>query len=741
MDRYSLHIGLQGLLLTAALLCLKAVGAYGDYVGSDSCADCHRAEYSDWLGSHHQLAMAEASDDTVLADFNDTSFTYNGITSRFYKRDGRFYVTTDNADGELEEFEIRYTFGVYPLQQYLVDFPDGRKQVLSIIWDTRPAEQGGQRWYHLYPEHPSLAHGAAPQDPVDSDDPVHWTGTYFNWNGRCASCHSTDLHRGYQRADNRFSTTWAEISVGCEACHGRAERHLRWARDGAENGAHKGFAFSLADPGIWTAVEAVSGEGVHPTLKRSGALADRQKQVCASCHSRRAELGVADPRKDFDDSHMLRLLEAPLYYADGQIRDEVYVWGSFLQSRMHGEGVTCSNCHNPHSLKLKAEGNGVCTQCHSAEVFDDQSHHHHPVGSKGAQCANCHMPATTYMGVDARRDHSLRIPRPAQSARVGAPDVCTRCHDDQSSAWAQRAIEGWLEESGKTPGRHPFADAFHAADQGQADAALQLLSIAQNGELPAIVRGSAILRHGPWHDQQSLAVVQRLLQDPEPLVRRGAVASLESLPLDVRYRLLAPQLDDKSASVRVEMARMLAGVPLDRIPAEVADTLRGLYREYIAVGDFNADMPEQQSQVARFYTELGQFGAAESAYRQALKLAPRHPAVLLNFADFYRQTGRDDQALPLLERAVAVAPEAPNGHYALGLYHIRQQQTDAAVAALQKAAELAPTDPRYAYTYALALEQQGEIEAALRFLERWQAANGPQPQVDQVIQKLRNQTQ
>ncbi|GGO81645.1 hypothetical protein GCM10011348_21110 [Marinobacterium nitratireducens] len=741
MDRRAPHTGLPGLLLTAVLLCLQSLSANAAYVGSEACIDCHSSEYNDWLGSHHQQAMAVASDETVLADFNDTEFTYNGITSRFYKRDGRFFVTTENADGELEEFEIGYTFGVYPLQQYMIDFPDGRKQVLSIIWDTRSKEEGGQRWYHLYPEHQSLAHGEPPLDPVDSEDPLHWTGSYFNWNSRCASCHSTELERGYKPADNSYDTTWSEISVGCEACHGPAQRHLEWARNGGDSGAHSGFAMSLADPGIWAAIDAVAGVEKRPTLKRSGALADTQKRVCASCHSRRAELGFADPRKDFYDTHRLQLLESPLYYADGQVRDEVYVWGSFLQSKMHGEGVTCSNCHNPHSLKLKAEGNGVCTQCHSAEVFDSESHHHHPADSAGAQCANCHMPTTTYMGVDARRDHSLRIPRPQQEADVGAPDACTRCHEDRSPAWAQSAIEQWLEGSGKSLGRHPFADAFHAADQGQADVAPQLLKLAMDGSLPAIVRGSAIQRFGPWHNPQSVAEVHQLLRDPKPLVRLGAVASLQSLPLHVRYQLLAPRLDEEVASVRIEMARMLAGVPPDQVPAEQAQQLRALFREYVAAGDFNADMPEQQSQLGRFYADLGQFGAAETAYRQALKLAPKHQGVLLNFADFYRQTGRDDKALPLLQQAVEVAPGSANGHYALGLYHIRQKQTDAAVASLQKAAELAPSDARYAYTYALALEQQGEVAQALRYLERWQSEHGANPQVSQVIAKLRNQTQ
>ena len=81
--------------------------------------------------------MAEATESTVLADFNDTEFQYNDILSQFDTRDGNYYVTTENADGQLEEFQITHTFGWEPLQQYLVSFEDGRKQVLNLSWDAR----------------------------------------------------------------------------------------------------------------------------------------------------------------------------------------------------------------------------------------------------------------------------------------------------------------------------------------------------------------------------------------------------------------------------------------------------------------------------------------------------------------------------------------------------------------------------------------------------------------------------
>lgn len=707
------------------------------FVGSESCAGCHESEYADWRSSHHFSAMAEASNETVLGDFDDSSFTYNGITSRFYKKDGRFFVLTDNAEGELQEFEVSYTFGFYPLQQYLVDFPDGRKQVLGIIWDSRSAEEGGQRWYHLYPEHDTLNHGE-PSRAVDSDDPLHWTGTYFNWNSRCASCHSTDLQKGYDSERDRYDTTWAEISIGCESCHGPAEDHLARVRQQGEPhevAAYRGSAMSLQPRNVWAAIQGLADD--ETADKPAGEATNTAENVCAACHSRRSELEQTDPRNDYHDAYSLTLLEAPFYYADGQIRDEVYVWGSFLQSKMHGEGVTCSNCHNSHSLELRVEGNGLCVQCHTAQDFDTPRHHHHAPDSEGAQCVNCHMPATTYMGIDARRDHSLRIPRPEQSASIGAPNACNQCHQDQGAAWAQRSIEEWLAGSGDELGRHPFADAFYAADNGKPEAAPRLLEIATDDSMPAIARGSAILRHAPYHNQSSLKVLQQLLKDDEILVRLGALRSMETLPLNVRYHLLAPHLDETVMSLRIEIARLLSGIPLEQIEPDMANQLSGLYRDFHETADYNADMPDPQVVVGQFHASNQDYEAAEEAYKKTLTLAPQHEGALLNLADLYRQIGKDTEGKALLERAVEAAPESATSHYALGLYFIRQKRYDQAAIELKAAADLALSSPRYAYAYALALENLGEEEEAIAYLEEWKEREGPRPQIDKTLQRLK----
>ena len=336
------------------------------YVGAAACRSCHERQYMDWLGSHHEQAMQEATAATVLGNFHDTSFTQFGITSRFYTRQGKFFVNTHGADGRLADYEIKYTFGVRPLQQYLIEFPDGRLQALSIAWDTRPAEQGGQRWFHLYP-HEKIVHA----------DPLHWTKPSQNWNFMCAECHSTNLRRNYDPEHDRFATNWSDISVACEACHGPGSRHLSWAGAPPRGpDATRGLTTRFEHRAAWLPDPATGA------AQRSVPLhSDAELETCAVCHARSAQLleGYL-PGRPLLDTHRPALLTAGLYQADGQMEDEVYNYGSFLQSKMHAKGVTCSDCHDPHALKLRAAGNAVCTQCHSAKRYDTASHHHHEIG-------------------------------------------------------------------------------------------------------------------------------------------------------------------------------------------------------------------------------------------------------------------------------------------------------------------------------------------------------------------------
>jgi len=688
---------LPRLALAALLLCCSIANAF---IGSAACQGCHTEEHALWRGSHHDLAMRVPNNKTVLGNFNNASFTYNGIATRFFRRADKFIVNTEGEDGKLTDFEVAYVFGVYPLQQYLLPLSRGRLQALSIAWDARPAADGGQRWYHLYPD-----------DKIDYKDPLHWTGPYQNWNTSCAECHSTDLKKNYTATSKSFATEFAELNVGCEACHGPGEEHEKLAKAGKLQGAtNGGFPTALAQRGQWTF------PADEPIARRTTPLqSNAQIDSCGRCHSRRATLGDYHYGAPLLDTHRLSLPQWPLYYHDGQIRDEVYEYGSFVQSKMHQAGVVCSNCHDPHSLQLRAEGNGVCAQCHLPARYDTTQHHHHKEGSAGAHCANCHMPETTYMGVDARRDHSMRIPRPDLSIVMDTPNACNKCHQDKDAPWALEALRQWGVQFRDT-GNHQ-ARAFQGLAQGDSRAVPQLAQLVSDAQAAPIWRATAMEALGQVGGRDALQTATQLLYDDDPLLRASTVRALDFLPLPQRLQLLQPLLTDPVTTVRMEVAASLAGVPLDQVAPEQATQLRTLFDEYVRIHEQDADMPGVQLQLGIFYLTRGDEKASEATYREALALNPQLIPAYLNLADLLRAQAKDEEARQLLLKALSV--DANNGPtlHALGLLETRSGQTEAALNYLRQAAAVETEGTRHRFVYGIALHDLGKPAEAIAQLQ------------------------
>jgi predicted CXXCH cytochrome family protein len=670
------------------------------YAGNAQCAECHADAWQAWLGSHHDLAMQKANGQNVLGDFDDAETTHYGVTTTFSYRDGRFYVLTDGPDGKLQEYEVTHTFGIQPLQQYLVRFPKGHYQALPLAWDTRPAAAGGQRWFHIYAGR-HIAH----------TDELHWTKRSQNWNFMCAECHSTNLQRNYDLATDSYATTWSEIDVGCEACHGPGSRHIAWAAQDPPSGdASKGLTTTLHHPGRrW--VKAPNARVA--TLEHAGADG-HQLDVCATCHSRRRVIGEHDPGQGpLLDTHVPALVSEPLYQSDGQIEDEVYVYGSFVQSKMYRAGVICSDCHEPHSLALRAEDNGLCTRCHSQSVYDTSSHHHHPRDSTGSACVSCHMPSRLYMVVDARRDHSIRIPRPDLSVRLGVSNACNQCHAEQSTRWAAEALQGWYEPS---PGTH-YGETLYAGRNTEPGADRALARLAMDPEQAAIVRASALRLLAGYPSETTLGAAIQGLVDPEPLVRLGALDTLEILPPPHRYRFAAPLLADPVRAIRIRAARLLGGVPLAQIPESQRTVLSAAQQEYVAAELINAERPETHVNLGTFWGERGDFADATAAFETAMRLDPEYVPALVNYADIQRAQAKDEESAKTLREAVSIAPEDAAVHHALGLALIRLKDYSEASEHLEAAARLAPEDARYLYVFAIALHSSGQSERALLVLE------------------------
>ncbi|NNJ96288.1 MAG: tetratricopeptide repeat protein [Gammaproteobacteria bacterium] len=705
------------------IFCLtsNAASAGTEYIGRDACVECHAAQVKLWQGSHHALAMQHANDDTVLADFNNIEFTYAGISSRFYKKKEKFIVRTDGPDGKLRDYEIKYTFGVAPLQQYLVELDKGRLQALTVAWDTRDKKSGGQRWYHLYPD-----------EEITHTDELHWTRTNFNWNSMCAECHSTNLKKNYDSASDTFKTSWSEIDVSCEACHGPAAKHITWARKQTGWEAfnkNKGLPvlFDERRDVVWKK-NSKNGNAQRSIARTS----DKEIQVCAQCHSRRSVISADySPGRPFMDHYMPRLLDQGMYFADGQIQDEVYVYGSFLQSKMYQVGVTCSDCHEPHSLQLRHQGNGVCLQCHAAGKFDNEKHHFHKAGTEGAQCAECHMPARNYMVVDPRHDHSFRIPRPDLSVNLGTPNACNHCHTDKDAAWAAAQAKKWY---GRSPiGHQQFANALDAGRKGDTRAGRLLVEQVNKIDTPDIARASTIGLMPRYLDRSNLNVIQQGLTDENAMVRRASVGALEGLQPAMLVQLVFPLLDDPVRSVRIEAARVLAPVPVGELQGKQLSIYRKAADEYIASQTVNAERPEAQLNLANYYVASGKGRKAEAALKKAIELEEVFMPAYINLADIYRIQGKDAEAYGVLLEARQLAPDNADVRHALGLVLVRQNKSKQAVEELEAAARLAKDNARYVYVYAVALNSTGKPKEAIAQL---QIAHDRFPHNVEVLQAL-----
>lgn len=676
------------------------------FVGAQACASCHAEAYGQWATSDHHEAMQVTNSRTVKGDFSGARFTYAGVESSFVSEGGRYRVRTDGPDGLLADFDVKYVFGIRPLQQYLIEMPGGRYQALSLSWDSRPKAQGGQRWFHLY-------HG----EQVDHRDILHWTAPSQNWNYSCAECHSTNLQKNYRAETKTYDTSWSEINVSCEACHGPGSAHVAWAAHDATARAaepSKGLVFSMRDTsgGTWT---VPAGQSI---ATRTAPLSSHAEvETCARCHARRGQSWVDyQYGQPLASTHRVALLDEGLYEADGQQRDEVYEYGSFLQSKMYAAGVTCTDCHNPHTGVRKAPGNALCTQCHVPAAYDAPSHTHHRAGTPAADCRACHMPARNYMVVDARRDHGFRVPRPDESVAFGTPNACASCHGDRPASWAAAAVTRWY--GSKAAERSSFTAAFVAGRSGAPGANAQLAAIIDDATQPAIVRATALSLLAPSADPAQAERVARAARDPDPLVRRASAAATHAIPQQAGAPVLTSLLADPVRTVRLEAVGQLvtiAGPPSDPQARALFDRAADEFRQSQAA---NAERPEAQVTLGALEARLGRVDAAAAAYRTAIALQPQFAPSYVNLADLLRATGRDAEGEQVLRDGLGVVPPLgrPSLQHALGLQLVRAKRYDDAMMWLRLATEGDVGNSRYAFVYGVALHDTGRAAEGRRVL-------------------------
>lgn len=683
------------------------------YVGGENCKSCHEEQFGDWMQSDHHLAMNPATEEFVLGDFNDVTFDHFGQLFRFFKKGDEYWVNAPDSDGEAKDMKIEYTFGYEPLQQYLIPFPDGKYQALQVCWDSRPKEEGGQRWYHLYPD-----------EAVPPDDVLHWTRRHFNWNYMCADCHSTKLEKNFDPGTLSYHTTWSDMNVSCEACHGPGSEHVKWAEAEKAGSAgelvdyikSKGLVVTLKEP--TEAAWVINPETNLP--QRTEPLASNvQVESCARCHAHRQLMEPSfTAGQSFHDSHVPSVITDQLYHHDGQIDEEVYVYGSFVQSKMYHAGVRCTDCHHPHTMKPLATGNALCTQCHQNEIYNAPSHHFHEAGSTGASCVECHMPEKTFMGIDARRDHSLRIPRPDLAKQLGAPDACTNCHTDQTQDWASEHFKTWW---GSGPRNAHYGEILSKARAGEPGSLQQLIALASDTDRPDIVRAAAVETLGQQiYEPAALQALQARLSDKEASVRREALAALSPLPANQRVSMAIPLLTDPVRSVRAEAARIVAPGKAQLDETQRADFEKAA-AEYVAKQQAISDRAAGHMGLALFYSDLGEMDKAEAAYRMAKKVEPEFVPARINLAEMLFTQNKPKAAEEEFRGAVEAAMienEEGLARDALARFLIRMKRYDEGVVELKKATEMMPNHAQTQYFYGVALNSLQRFEEALPYLKK-----------------------
>lgn len=788
------------------------------YVGESSCIECHREQAELYSGSHHDLAMQLATDATVLGDFNDVRFVHHDVESRLYRDGDRFMIQTEGPDGELHDYHVKYVFGLEPLQQYMVEFPseagstghtdgsgatnssiiptpaldnsDGlvstlpRVQVLRISWDTEKKE-----WFYLAP--PDV------EEKLDPSDDLHWTGIAQRWNTMCAECHSTDLKKSFEPGglnfvaskngdvNGKFSnphappighydSTFIDIDVSCESCHGPGSVHVELAKQWMP-GWNRERGYGLAN------------------LK---AAPENQIQSCAPCHSRRSVL-AADYQAgdDLYDYYTNSLLVENVYYPDGQILDEDYVHGSFIQSKMYHKGIQCSDCHDPHSVKLKHNGNEVCTSCHQhpAAKYDTVAHHFHKPGTEGAACVNCHMPTTTYMEVDERRDHSLRIPRPDLSLKIGTPNACTGCHLEEKNVpeeqrigldlyqdWMAAARDGneavaaelerankWCDEAcdkwygaDRRRDEH-FGLAIAAGQNRDPDAVQQLQSLLRKKgfEAPALARATALQVLREVDPEAAAEDAARLIDDEHPLVRgSSASALLGGSDVTKNIRLLETVLSDSSRSVRIEAARTLLELPPSLWNSSAAGAMRRAIDELEESLGYNNDRAGAHMTLGILAEQQGKNQQAIRHYETAIVVEPTVTGPRTNLAALLernmatqaqssapeenpirREINRlRDEELPLLERDARLMPTSAPIHYRLGLALYLRDRKEEAIEHLVSAAELEPEQAEFAQATAMLFESLEKWDQAEQWGEKALQRSGNSQQAKLLLDRIRS---
>ncbi len=681
-------------------------------VADTDCAGCHAEQVELWQMSDHARSMQVAEGAHVGASFDGEVVSYEGLTARFFEQDETYFVELTEP-GDTGIYAIRYTFGYYPLQQYLIAKGEDRLQVVPFAWDSRDQDQGGQHWFHM-----EEARGEARFARFNWQQPLQ------NWNGMCADCHSSGLVRHYDVERDRFATQFSELNVGCLSCHTLPEQHETAATSRATSSPGGGWQRSPAEK----VAHWVGQAGNHRLAM----------DTCFACHSLRAPLTDRFvPGELFLDHFTPEWIQPPFYQGDGQIAEEVYVYGSFQQSKMYAAGVSCLDCHDAHSNQLKVSGNGLCLQCHNPQIYDLEAHHRHEQGSTAAQCVTCHMPGKTYMGVDFRRDHRFAKPDPAVHQLTGSTDLCQDCHEDRWQQWmkSRKGSTALDEIDGPLISGRLMLNALRSGHQ--ADPLLGF-KLAQDAELNAIEQASALGMVSSQVIARRPDLLAAALTSSSDLLRLAAVQQAAYIPASLKPTMLAPLLEDARRAIRVAAARAMgSAIKKANPPGSAVHALKELDLSLAQ----SAWRGEGRLMLSAQALQLGDTSQAIKQLLKALDIDPFFIGIYLNLADIYRLTGDEAKVLETLDSGIKNISDAGPLLYSKALTLIRQEDYLGAVKQLQMASELDPLNPDYAFVRLLALQKVGRITQALALIESMPVSLQVEPRIKALARSLLAQQQ
>jgi predicted CXXCH cytochrome family protein len=655
------------------------------YAGAESCRECHASEFEKWQGSHHGLAERKVDGKTDGIAFEPAREIKTGTqVSEAKMADGKLVLTTAGLKSAKDAFSAERVIGVDPLRQFLVAAPGGRWQATELAWDPHKAE-----WFDVY--------GNEDRQPGEWG---HWTGRGMTWNQMCASCHNTRVRKNYDVASDSYHTTMAEMTVGCEACHGPMKAHVDW---------QKAYPQKKGDPNL---------------VKLSR---DQMIDTCGMCHARRVELtGDFVPGDKFSDHFALSIPdESELFYPDGQVHDEDYELTSFLSSKMHTARVRCMDCHEPHTSKNVVEGNALCMRCHGtpavvvpsvavAPQIVDPDHSFHKAGTVGSRCVDCHMPQNTYMQRHARRDHGFTIPDPLLTKEHNVPNSCNRCHADKTADWALETCNQWYGEKMNRPTR-TRAQWVAQARMGTPGVQTNLLKLLGEEKSPFWRAVAANLLRGYVHEPGVLPALQAATKDGSELVRGMAARALGSTMAAANPAgagVPAALLEDPARSVRIDAAWGLRRTvdPESRAGSELLHYL-----------NINRDQPTGLTQWATYLEDRGDGPGALAAFKLAIDWDHGSAPLHSNYAIALSMSGRSTEAVEQLAEAVKLAPREAQLRYTYALALAEVNRSSEARGELEQAVQLDPQFGRAWYNLGLARNAAGDVQGALEALARAEA--------------------